>query len=212
MSSHKYKTKHDRYQEKLAEIDAELPPVDIGQFENIKIHHSAVPVDRVLALAMRLVQGASIRDACTLANVHINTYKRWARLLREYENGESETIDPYILACAMTMQRARAITRLRWQLIAEAGGTGSGNALWMLERRGGAEYRAPAQRHEVKRETTEVHVHATIEDALSETAKQLGIDAEALKAQGDYWAKAITASQRGQALPAPPANTHDDDD
>ena len=80
----------------------------------------------------------------------------------------------------------------------------------MLERRGGAEYRAPAQRHEVKRETTEVVVHKTLEDALESTASQLGISADKLREQGDFWAKAITASQRGNALPAPPAESENE--
>jgi len=211
MTEKTYKTKHDRYQEKLAQIDAELPPIDVGQFENVRAPQNAIPVDRVLALAFRIAQGATISDSCTLAGVSIKTYQRWRKALREYEEGERDSIDPYILACAMTMRRARAVIRLRWQMLAEAGGKGSATALWMLERRGGGEYRAPAQRHEVKRETTEVHVHASIEDALDSTAQQLGISADDLRKQGDYWAKAITASQRGQALPAPPKSDESED-
>ena len=211
MTEKTYKTKHDRYEEKLAQIDAELPPIDIGQFENIKPPPSAIPADRVLALASRIAQGATISDSCTLAGVHLKTVQRWQRILKEYERDQRDTIDPYILACAMTVRRARAVIRLRWQMLAEAGGKGSATALWMLERRGGGEYRAPAQRHEVKRETTEVHVHTSIEDALDSTAQQLGISADDLRQQGDYWAKAITASQRGQALPAPPSKSDEDD-
>jgi hypothetical protein len=73
----------------------------------------------------------------------------------------------------------------------------------MLDRRGGKEYQAPAQRHEVRRESQEVVVHTTIDQALEATATQLGLDRDELRASGDYWARAITASQRGHALPEP---------
>lgn len=202
---HEYKTKHDRHLDYLAKIDAELPPVDVGQFDGIKPpQNGSVPIKRVMALAQRIMQGVSIRDACVLANVHFNSYKRWLRLLKQYESGELETMHPYLVACAMTMLRSKAIRHLRWQMLAEAGGKGSSTALWMLERRGGDEYRAPAQRHEVKRETTELIVHKTLDDALDATATELGISADKLRAHGDYWAKAITASQRGNELPSPP--------
>lgn len=208
---HEYKTKHDRYLEHLAKIDAELPPVDVGQFEGITPpQNGSVPAERVLALANRIMQGISIKDACVLANVHFNSYKRWLSMLKQYESGELDKMHPYLVACAMTMLRAKAIRHLKWQQLAEAGGKGSSTALWMLERRGGAEYRAPAQRHEVKRETTEVIVHKSLEDALESTASQLGISADKLREQGDFWAKAITASQRGNALPAPPAESENE--
>ena len=206
----RYRTKHDRYEAKLAQIDAELPPVDIGQFENVERSSShMIPSDRVLAVAQRITQGATLRDACTLAGVSLRVIHKWARALREYEAGEVDHIDPYILACAVTIERARSITRLRWQMLAEGGGTGSATALWMLERRGGREYRAPAQRHEVKRESTEVVVNTSLEQTIEATAQQLGIDPDKLKEQGDYWARAITASQRGSALPSPPSNEDD---
>lgn len=207
----RYNTKHDRYAAKLAQIDAELPPVDIGQFENVeRSSPHMIPQDRVFAVAQRITQGATLRDACTLAGVSIRVLHKWGRALRDYESGERETLDPYILACALTIERARSITRLRWQMLAEGGGTGSSTALWMLERRGGREYRAPAQRHEVKRESTEVVVNTSIEQTIEATAQQLGIDPDQLKKQGDYWARAITASQRGAALPAPPSTNEDD--
>lgn len=206
----RYNTKHDRYAAKLAQIDAELPPIDIGQFEGLTCTGQMVSQDRVLAVAQRITQGATLRDACTLAGVSIRVIHKWGRLLRDYESGETEVINPYILACAVTIERARSITRLRWQMLAEGGGTGSATALWMLERRGGREYRAPAQRHEVKRESTEVVVNTSLEQTIEATAQQLGIDPEQLKQQGDYWARAITASQRGAALPAPPSTGDDE--
>jgi hypothetical protein len=96
-----------------------------------------------------------------------------------------------------------AIRRMRWQGLAEEGGKGSSAALWMLERRGGREYQPPAQRHEVKRESQEVVVHTTLESAIEHTARELGLDEAELRAQGEYWARAITASGRGESLPAP---------
>jgi len=201
-------TKQEKHAELVAKIEAELPDIDIGQWRNVtppKYKH--IEKKLVMRLARRIMQGASMRDACILAGVQYRTVKRWGQWCREFEEGTRERVDPWIVACHYTVERARSILRLRWQLLAEAGGKGSSTALWMLERRGGQEYRAPAQRHEVNRKTTEVHVVASIDDALNQTAQQLGLDAEQLKQQGDYWAKAITASQRGNALPAPPIDT-----
>ena len=101
---------------------------------------------------------------------------------------------------------------MRWQALAEEGGGGSHAALWMLERRGGREFKPPTQRHEVQRETREVVAHITLDSALEATSRELGIPLEDLKAQGDFWAKSMTAKQRGEALPLPPAKVIDLDE
>lgn len=204
-------TKAEKQAEINARIEAELPDIDIGQWDNVKPpKFKHIEKKLVMRLARRIMQGASMKDACNLAGVHYRTVKRWGQFVREFEEGNRNSVDPWIVACHYTVERARSILRLRWQMLAEAGGKGSATALWMLERRGGAEYRAPAQRHEVNRKTTEVHVVASIDDALDKTAKQLGLDSEQLRAQGDYWARAITATQRGTALPPPPTDISED--
>jgi hypothetical protein len=184
-----------------------LPPLDIGQFDKpLQGRRSdSASVEGVLACGEYIVNGATLKDACMLAGIKHEATRQSLRSYRALERGEPtyEKNTEWTLAIGMTLDRAFALRRFRWQMVAEGGGQGSSTALWMLERRGGAEFRQPVQRHEVKRESKEVVVHASIDDALEHTAHQLGLDSDQMRAQGEYWARAMTASQRGTALPSP---------
>jgi hypothetical protein len=199
------KSKRERHDEQIAELRARLPPIDVGQFNGLEPPPlSALTVEIMLALAQYVVDGATLSDACIMAGVNPQSLNRYRRAYRAELRGEPQpNLSEWGRTCAETYDRAIAIRRYRWQLLAEIGGQGSGSALWMLERRGGREYHAPAQKHEVTRESREVVVTASIDQAIEATADQLGLSADALREHGDYWARAITASQRGSALPAP---------
>lgn len=204
------KTKREIREQALDEIRQRLPPIDTGQFEGLEPHpHSHLTGEVMLTLAQYIIDGASLNDACLMSNVNTQALNRYRRAYRAEQRGEPSSLSDFGRACAMTYEKAIAIRRFRWQLLAELGGKGSQASLWMLERRGGSEYRAPAQRHEVTRESREVVVTATIDQAIEATAQQLGLSAEQLRAHGDYWARAMTASQRGKSLPAPHDNDND---
>lgn len=209
------KSRRELREAQLAELSAKLPSVDIGQFEGLSAPaHSTLSPELILRVAQYMVDGATLRDACLMGGVHARVFERYRSAYRAEQRGEPSTLSDWGRACAETYERAIAIRRYRWQLLAELGGQGSSSALWMLERRGGREYRAPAQRHEVTRESREVVVTASLDQAIEATASQLGLSAEALRAHGDYWARAITATQRGGELPAPvtiDAPTRDDE-
>ena len=197
-------TKAERALQRAREIEDELPPVDIGQFTGVAPPSSSpYTPDQVIRACASVVKGATLRDAEVLAGMRRGSLRAWQRDSLRAERGQHPPLGPWAGACAYTVERALALRRVRWQALAEEGGKGSSAALWMLDRRGGKEYAAPAQRHEVRRESQEVVVHATIDQALEATATQLGLDRDELRASGDYWARAITASQRGDALPAP---------
>lgn len=197
----------ERRREERARRDAipdQLPPLDVGQFEGVAPPtHARVTAEQILEVGRYVVSGATLKDASIMAGVSPRILERHRRDYRREQKGEPVELSEWGRACAETYERALSIRRYRWQLLAEIGGKGSSSALWMLERRGGGEYRAPAQRHEVKRESREVVVTATLDQALESTAHQLGLNAEELRAQGDYWARAMTAQQRGRALPSP---------
>lgn len=197
-------TKAERALQRAREIEEELPPVDVGQFANVAPPRSSpYTPDQVIRACGSIVKGATLRDAEVLAGMRRGALRAWQRDARRAERGQQPPLGPWADACAYTVERALALRRVRWQALAEEGGKGSSAALWMLDRRGGKEYQAPAQRHEVRRESQEVVVHTTIDQALEATATQLGLDRDELRASGDYWARAITASQRGHALPEP---------
>lgn len=186
-------TKAERQAEIVRRLHEELPPVDIGQFAEVTAPAgSPLTSAAVIAAGELIVQGATIEDAATLSSLDL------VELRAEIARG-----DAWGCACQITIERAYAVQRLRWQGIAELGGKGSTSALWMLDRRGGEAYRAPAQRHEVTRESRELVVNATVDSAIEATATQLGLSADDLRRSGDYWSRAITAQKRGTALPSP---------
>ena len=205
------KTKKERQADRVAEIDASLPPLDIGQFNEIEpprnTHYTVV---QVLNAGETIIRGATLRDAEFLHGFTRGALRAWQRDARRAERGQQAPLGRWAQACADTVERALAIRRLRWQALAEEGGGGSHAALWMLERRGGKEFHAPAQRHEVTRESREVVAHVSLDSALDATSRELGIPLEDLRAQGDYWARAMTAQQRGEALPPPVIIDHED--
>ena len=197
-------TKAERAQQRAREIESELPPVDVGQFDGLTPpSFSPYTPDQVIRACTSVVKGATLRDAEVIAGMRRGALRAWQRDSRRAERGQQPALGAWAAACAYSVERALALRRVRWQALAEEGGKGSNAALWMLDRRGGKEYQAPAQRHEVRRESQEVVVHTTIDQALEATATQLGLDRDELRASGDYWARAITASQRGHALPEP---------
>ena len=149
------KTKKERQADRVAEIDASLPPLDIGQFDEIEpprnTHYTVV---QVLNAGETIIRGATLRDAEFLHGFSRGALRAWQRDARRAERGQQAPLGRWAQACADTVERALAIRRLRWQALAEEGGGGSHAALWMLERRGGKEFHAPAQRHEVTRESS----------------------------------------------------------
>ena len=196
-------TKAQRAELRAQVVEDSLPSVDVGQFENVSPPPTtSYTHDQVLAAGEALIRGATLGDAEVLCGLARGALRRWVKRQRASDRG-GERVGAWASACAYTVERALAIRRMRWQGLAEEGGKGSSAALWMLERRGGREYQPPAQRHEVKRESQEVVVHTTLESAIEHTARELGLDEDELRAQGEYWARAITASGRGESLPTP---------
>jgi len=217
-------TKAEKQREVEERISAALPPVDVGQFERARARGGApLPpsdVERAVRVAERIVWGAQLRDACLIegappAGWHkaLKRYRRAERL----EGGETEEEGAsrdvakegtWTYALGFTLDRANALCRLRWQMLAEAGGKGSSTALWMLERRGGRGYLPPVRREQVTSTTTstttETQVTLSLEASLADTQQRLGLSEDALAQMGEWLSRASTASQRGQALPAPP--------
>ena len=207
------KTKHERREERRRAIEEALPPIDAGQFENVEpptnTHYT---IDQVLKAGEAIVKGATLKDAEILYGFTRGALRGWQKDARRAARGLHHPLGPWASACAETVERALAIRRMRWQALAEEGGGGSHAALWMLERRGGREFEPPTQHHKVQRETREVVAHITLDSALEATSRELGIPLEDLKAQGDFWAQSMTAKQRGEALPLPPAKVIDLDE
>lgn len=215
---HQYKTKADRQREVEEAINDSLPSVDMGQF--IGVRSSRVDVEaeapRALSVARRIMFGSTFRDACLIEGASFRQYKEALKQYRaaERKGTEEELKTPparegtWTYALGYTIDRAVALCRVRWQLLAEAGGKGSKAALWMLERRGGKDYLPPVRREQVTSTTTtttNTNTTLTLEAKLEATKNTLGFSDEHLAQMGDWLAKAQTAAQRGEALPAPPS-------
>ena len=148
-------TKAERQRQIEERVNAALPPVDVGQFERAR-GRGGVPlpsgdVERAVRVADRIVWGAQLRDACLIEGAppagYLQALKRYRRAERieegDIEEGASTDVareGTWAYALGFTLDRANALCRLRWQMLAEAGGKGSSTALWMLERRGGRGY------------------------------------------------------------------------
>lgn len=198
-------TKAQRHAELVKQVDEGLPALDIGQFENIKEHPSRTCTpDQVLRAGEAIIKGATLADADILVGLARGRIRSYQRDGRQADRGQRRPLGPFEAAAYYTIERALAIRRMRWQALAEIGGRGTQAALWMLERRGGKEFQPPTQRHEVHRESREVVAHVSLDAAIDATAQDLGLSADELRAQGDYWARAITHQKRGWALPKPP--------
>jgi cytochrome c553 len=180
-----------------ARVDA--APVDVGQFDGLPEPSTGARA-RVLAACERVARGATLADAAVLAGLERAMLKR---RLHEYETGKAHE-GTWCWAVGYSVARARALCRERWQGLAELGGKGSATAQWMLERRGGVEYRPPTQRTETRTTATSTQVTLSLEASLAETGARLGLDDAALAQMGEWLARAQTAGARGHALPAPP--------
>ena len=216
-------TKAERQRQVEERVNAALPSVDIGQFERAR-GRGGVPlppsdVERAVRVAERIVWGAQLRDACLIEGAppagYLKALKRYRRAERieegDIEEGASTDVareGTWTYALGFTLDRANALCRLRWQMLAEAGGKGSSTALWMLERRGGRGYLPAVRREQVTSTTTttttETQVTLTLEASLADTQQRLGLSEDALAQMGEWLSRAQTASQRGSALPPPP--------
>ena len=187
-------------------FEGSLPPLDVGQFHNKREPREGATA-QLLAACERVVSGVGLKDASILAGLAPSTLREWQKAYLARVHGREETArhgdtDTWTSAAGYTVTRAQALCRARWQGLAEAGGKGSSIAQWMLERRGGDEYRAPVQRVRTENKTTTVNL--SLEASLTETAARLGLDDRALAQMGEWLARAQTQAARGQALPAPP--------
>ena len=212
----KYKSRHQRQRETEEKINASLPSVDIGQFVGITSSYVDVEQEskRALAVAQRVMFGAQLKDACLIEGAPKHGY---TKALARYRSGERDEADrgkeapspgTWGHALGFTLDRAMALCRVRWQMLAEAGGKGSSAALWMLERRGGRGYLPPVRREQVT-STTTTHTtttNLTLEAKLEATRAQLGFDDQHLAQMGEWLARAQTAAGRGEALPEPPSS------
>lgn len=189
-------------------FEGSLPPLDCGQFHDKREPREGATA-QLLAACERVVSGVGLKDASILAGLAPSTLREWQKAYLARVNGREETArhgdkDTWVTAAGYTVTRAQALCRARWQGLAEAGGKGSSIAQWMLERRGGDEYRAPVQRVRTENKTTNTTVNLSLEASLTETAARLGLDDRALAQMGEWLARAQTQAARGQALPAPP--------
>ena len=215
---HQYKTKADRQREVEEAINESLPSVDTGQF--IGVRSPVVDIEaeapRALSVARRIMFGAAFRDACLIEGASFRNYREALQRYRATERkGTEEELyatavgeGTWTYALGYTIDRATALCRMRWQMLAEAGGKGSKAALWMLERRGGKAYLPPVRREQVTSTTTtstNTNTTLTLEAKLEATKNTLGFSDEHLAQMGDWLAKAQTAAQRGEPLPAPPS-------
>jgi hypothetical protein len=212
----RYRTKAERQQETHDRINASLPSVDMGQFAGVtsKLVDVFTESQRALKVAERMVYGASMKDACMIEGAKYHSYRE---ALRGYRNAERPAEDrsagtdlhregtwSYVLG--FTIDRALSLCRVRWQLLAEAGGKGSKSAMWMLERRGGREYLPPVRREQVTstNTTTNTTTTLTLEAKLEATRSALGFSDEHLAQMGEWLSRAQTSAQRGEPLPPPP--------
>jgi hypothetical protein len=189
-------------------FEGSLPPLDVGQFHGKREPREGATA-QLLAACERVIAGVGLKDASILAGLAPSTLREWQKAYLARVNGREETArhgdtDTWAAAAGYTVTRAQALCRARWQGLAEAGGKGSSIAQWMLERRGGDEYRAPVQRVKTETKTTNTTVNLSLEASLTETAARLGLDDRALAQMGEWLARAQTQAARGQALPAPP--------
>lgn len=215
---HQYKTKADRQREVEQAINDSLPSVDTGQFIGVHSHRTDVEAEapRALSVARRIMFGTPFRDACLIEGASFRNYKEALHRYRAAERKGTEeemytaavSEGTWTYALGYTIDRAMALCRTRWQMLAEAGGKGSKAALWMLERRGGKSYLPPVRREQVTSTTTtttNTNTTLTLEAKLEATKNTLGFSDEHLAQMGDWLAKAQTAAQRGEPLPAPPS-------
>lgn len=213
----RYKTKADRQQEAHDRVNASLPPVDIGQFSGVtsKLVDVFTESQRAFRVAERMVYGASMKDACMIEGAKYHSYREALRGFRNAERPAEERSAgtdlhregtwSYVLG--FTIDRALSLCRVRWQLLAEAGGKGSKAAMWMLERRGGREYLPPVRREQVtSTTTTTTNATLTLEAKLEATKATLGFSDEHLAQMGEWLSKAQTSAQRGEPLPPPPSS------
>lgn len=208
-------TKAEKQREVEERVASALPSVDVGQFVGVTHLRNPVPpqlVAEALAVADRVVWGSTIRDACLIEGAphhgYLKALKRYRRAERDNEESDEEGECPttWTHALGYTLDRATALCRLRWQMLAEAGGKGSATALWMLERRGGRSYLPAVRREQVTTTstTTNTNVTLSLEASLAETQARLGLDVEHLAQMGEWLSRAQTQAQRGEALPSPP--------
>jgi len=157
-------TKAERQRQIEERVAASLPPVDVGQFERAG-GRGGLPlppsdVERAVRVGDRIVWGAQLRDACLIEGASPTGYAQALRRYRRAERIEEGEITAeegayvaregtWTYALGYTLDRAVALCRVRWQMLAEAGGKGSSTALWMLERRGGRGYLPPVRREQV---------------------------------------------------------------
>jgi hypothetical protein len=189
-------------------FEGSLPPLDVGQFRDKREPHEGATA-QLLAACERVVSGVGLRDASILAGLPPHALREWQKVYLASVNKREETTrhrvtETWAVSAGYTVTRAQALCRTRWQGLAESGGKGSMIAQWMLERRGGEEYRAPVQRVKTETKTTTTTVNLSLEASLTETAQRLGLDDRALAEMGEWLARAQTHAARGQALPAPP--------
>jgi hypothetical protein len=211
----KYKSKAQKQREVEERVNASMPDVDVGQFAGITSSYLDVEVEskRALAVAQRVMYGAQIRDACLIEGAKKHAYTKALQRFRKADSGDTEGVTDtrhiakegtWTYALGYTLDRALALCRVRWQMLAEAGGKGSSTALWMLERRGGRGFLPPVRREQVTSTTTTTTTTTTLEAKLEATRVQLGFDDDHLAQMGEWLARAQTQAQRGEALPEPP--------
>lgn len=216
-STYTYKTKEDRQREIEERINASLPPTDIGQFVGVESRSLDVAKEsrKALAIAERVVYGATLKDACLIEGESYYNYRFALKAFRDTQRPASDRTESadvvgthtWTYALGFTLDRAVALCRIRWQGLAEAGGKGSKVAMWMLERRGGRDYLPPVRREQVtstNTNTTNTNTTLTLEAKLEATKNTLGFSDEHLAQMGDWLSRATTSAQRGEALPAPP--------
>lgn len=199
-------SKAERADRIAREINEQVPQVDSGQFDELEAPASSkVSIEQVLRIGERLRQGLDLRQACVLEGATYESMRKAVRKYRRAQREEDFHVSKWTEAVGYTIERAFTLRILRWQLLAESGGKGSATALWMLERRGGTAYAPPTKHKHVTTENKTLNVNAqlSIEQSIEATQSALNLDPRILEQSGDYWAKLITANQRGEALPSP---------
>ena len=179
-------TKEEKQREVEQRVREQLPPLDVGQFAGVSEPRPG-EIERALRVAERVVFGATLKDAALIEGARwpffdkaLKRYRASERALEGDGERASDVIDEstWTWALGYTLDRAVAMCRVRWQLLAEAGGKGSSTALWMLERRGGRSYLPAVRREQVTTTATSTQTNVTLslEASLAESQARLGFD------------------------------------
>jgi hypothetical protein len=212
-------TKEEKQREVEQRVREQLPPLDVGQFAGVSEPRPG-EIERALRVAERVVFGATLKDAALIEGARwpffdkaLKRYRASERALEGDGERASDVIgeSTWTWALGYTLDRAMAMCRVRWQLLAEAGGKGSSTALWMLERRGGRSYLPAVRREQVTTTATSTQTNVTLslEASLADTQARLGFDESHLAQLGEWLSRSQTAAQRGEALPSPPTPTRE---